>query len=213
MGRRMLCLALSVVLLCGTVLFAAWLEGPADTEPVGLGVVNPYPELPFDEAGCYSAVAPEMLAYQAELIVVVTVISGKTPVSYYRPLVQVDEVIKGDIEVGKQIYVAAFSRTGGGCVPPAKHGDRFVMFLWGGGDSILWYPVYPHEGYFDITEENRVFPAAVEGKYLRVYNNMRLQDFIRYIRPYTTMTWTECVVRSLGREAAVRRQMEAAGII
>ena len=37
MGRRMLCLALSVVLLCGTVLFAAWLEGPADTEPVGLG--------------------------------------------------------------------------------------------------------------------------------------------------------------------------------
>ena len=109
-------------------------------------------------------------------------------------MVKIENVIKGDFSAGEEVFIVQ----GGfdiGCAPALNIGDRFVFFanendVYGG-----WQPGFPHASYFYITEEDRVFPAAVESKALAQYNNMRLADFLSLCKKEALVTQEEYAQR------------------
>lgn len=191
--KKIIGIALLFLLLCGCM-------APGDTEPVGAEVPNPYPPLASPELASYPAV-PDVTflllmsdaAFAAEVTgtpeTVKATVDGRT-FSAQRTAVRIESVIKGDLSAGDEVFIVQGSFDIG-YAPALNKGDRFVFFtaendVYGG-----WQPGFPHASCFYITEEGRVFPAAVEIKALAQYNNMRLDDFLSLCKKEALVTQEE----------------------
>ena len=195
--KRIWCLLLVFLLLCGC-------SSPQDTEPVGAEVPNPYPPLASFELASYPSV-PDVTflllvsdaAFAAEVTGAPETVTSKTEDGVFsarKTAVKIEHVIKGDLSAGDEIFIIQGSFDLG-YSPVLSTGDRFVFFtlendVYGG-----WQPGFPHASYFYITEEGRVFPAAVEIDSLAQYNNMRLDDFVSICKEEALVTQKEYAER------------------